>query len=330
MTTDMTPHAGRSRAASPLALALLASLAVIPRLHAQGFGQSSTFGQSNTFGQPAAPTPLSPVPHAPLIAPQGVPPGSRSAFGQPDTPAPDPGGQPGPFPFAAPQGGPGGSLGGGPGMAPQPGVPGGGGLSIVGLWSGGRMVNGMASRQTDFFGPDGRFVSVSQLQNGMLLRVWGDYRANQVGQNQMQVMFEVAGSLPRQMCVAAPGYAPQCQPVQIPPTDTVNVTFMSPVAFQAISAIRPETGGIAENRDNNPYLLNLPVPVQEVIAAAPPPQPAPMPSYPTGGGSIGGGGGRYVSPPRGPQCDDLQQRRICNINDGHLVPSGGCLVCVSP
>jgi hypothetical protein len=30
----------------------------------------------------------------------------------------------------------------------------------------------------------------------------------------------------------------------------------------------------------------------------------------------------------GPRCDDLQQRRICNINDGHLVSSGGCLVCV--
>jgi len=29
-----------------------------------------------------------------------------------------------------------------------------------------------------------------------------------------------------------------------------------------------------------------------------------------------------------PRCDDLQQRRICAINDGHLVSSGGCLVCV--
>ena len=27
---------------------------------------------------------------------------------------------------------------------------------------------------------------------------------------------------------------------------------------------------------------------------------------------------------------DLQQQRICNINDGHLVVSGGCLRCISP
>lgn len=36
----------------------------------------------------------------------------------------------------------------------------------------------------------------------------------------------------------------------------------------------------------------------------------------------------YDRPYAGPRCDDLQQRRICNINDGHLVSSGGCLVCV--
>ncbi len=55
------------------------------------------------------------------------------------------------------------------------------------------------------------------------------------------------------------------------------------------------------------------------------PPPAPLP------GRLGGG----VTPyrpivPVGPRCDDLQQQRICNMNDGHLVSSGGCLKCVSP
>jgi hypothetical protein len=35
-------------------------------------------------------------------------------------------------------------------------------------------------------------------------------------------------------------------------------------------------------------------------------------------------------PSAGPRCDDLQQQRICTVNDGRLVSSGGCLVCVGP
>lgn len=37
----------------------------------------------------------------------------------------------------------------------------------------------------------------------------------------------------------------------------------------------------------------------------------------------------YSPRPRASACDDLQQQRICAINEGHLVVSGGCLKCIS-
>jgi len=32
----------------------------------------------------------------------------------------------------------------------------------------------------------------------------------------------------------------------------------------------------------------------------------------------------------GSGCDDMQQNRICTVNDGHIVIENGCQVCVSP
>lgn len=60
-------------------------------------------------------------------------------------------------------------------------------------------------------------------------------------------------------------------------------------------------------------------------AAAQPPAPMIRPYVPMTGAGAGVGSTIVV----GPRCDDLQQRRICNLNDGHLVSSGGCLVCVN-
>lgn len=200
--------------------------------------------------------------------------------------------------------------------------------SLVGTWSGQRQGDAGPVHQTDAFSGDGKFVTVAELGPG-LVRVWGYYRTSPAGQNAIRVEFQVAGYLPQQFCAQAPGGPLVCRPFQLPMSDASLVTFTSPDSFQASSVQNPAAGPIQETRDPNPYLLQRQVPAQLVVQTNPPPTPYPAPSpypapppYPTPM--------PYPRPTAGPACNDLQQRRICNINDGHLVPSGGCLVCVSP
>ena len=223
-------------------------------------------------------------------------------------------------------------------------------MNLVGTWSGDRQLPNLGfTHQTVAFSRDGSFASVTRIENNMggllpngtVLRAWGRYSISQDAPNQLRVSFEESGMAPSSICRQSPGAAPQCTRLPRQPTDVVMLTFASPESFTAEDKTTPGTPQITENRDSNPVLLHAPVQQQLVIqmppAAMPQPNYAPMqPGYapPTihpyvtppgigigGGGSAGAGGSR---------CDDLQQQRICTINDGHLISSGGCMVCVSP
>ena len=220
-----------------------------------------------------------------------------------------------PFPFGQP------GSGGQQGNADAP--------SLVGAWSGQTMTQNGPVQQTDYFGPDGNYVSVARLQNGFTARIWGQYRVTPINQVQLRLDLQAQGWLPQQLCRQEGSGQPSCSPFQIPQTDSTIVSFLSPTALVSVSQTMPNTS-ITESRDQNPTLLQAQV-QQQFVLRVPVQQPTPSPSYQPGAP------GPVVVPyqpiaPRytGPKCDDLQQRRICNINDGHLVSSGGCLVCVSP
>ena len=314
------PH-GQGRGASPRpgpagagtllgAAALAAGLAAAGPAAAQGYGQQP-FGQQpggqqpggQPYGQPGGPYSQQPYqqPYSPQPYPQQ--PYPQQPYAQQPAP-PQPGGYGQPAPQAVP--------------------------SMAGAWSGQRQGSPGVGRQTDAFSADGKFVSVVEVGPG-LVRAWGYYRATPAGPNQLRVEFQVQGYLPKQLCAQPPGGPMQCEPFQLPATDASMVTFTSADSFQASSLANPSAGSIQEARDPNPVMLNRQVPEQLVVPIAQPPAPSPGP-YPAPTPYVT----PYVSPispyrPKaGPACDDLQQRRICAINDGHLVPSGGCLVCVSP
>ena len=212
-----------------------------------------------------------------------------------------------------------------PGTAPPAGQVS-GGPSLVGTWSGqSNGPNGMV-QQSDAFSADGRFVSVARLPNGFLARVWGTYRSAQVSPNQLRLQTQLEGWLPREVCQQQAGGQPQCQPFQIPTSDTSLVTFSSPSQFQSMS--EANAGGMVnEMRDNQPALLQAQAPQRWLTVLQPSANPGPAPVI-----------APYVNPSsRGPatnipglggNCDDLQQRRICGINDGQLIRGrDGCLRC---
>ena len=215
----------------------------------------------------------------------------------------------------------------GPGQYSSP--PASGVLSIVGAWSGFSTGPSGTLKQADAYSADGRFVSVAQLSNGFIGRISGFYRTTPVGPNQLRLDLQLQGWLPREICQQMAGGQPQCQPVQIPTNDTVIVTFNSPDDLHGDDQVTPGNF-INEQRDNQPALLQAQAPQRWInviqpsapVLAGPPPVITP-----------------YVTPGRrqpatnipglGGNCDDLQQRRICAINNGRLVSSGGCLACVT-
>ncbi len=202
---------------------------------------------------------------------------------------------------------------------------------MLGAWSGNPPnQQGGTARQTDYFAPDGTFVSVAQLPNGPMLRVWGYYRFTPTGANQMRAEFQTQGWLPQQICQQSPQGPTNCQQLPIPTSDVTMVTFTSPNSI-SVASLTGQGPPFTETRDANPYMLQQQVPQQYVMnipAPTPGPMPMPMPGplpLPTPRPTPS-----PVTLPSGPKCDDLQQRRICNINDGHLISSGGCMVCVAP
>ena len=263
---------------------------------AQGFGQPNN-GQQPGFQQPSFQQPGFQQPgfQQPGFQQPGF---QQPGFGQ------NPGGQPGLNPSGAQ-------------FAP----------SMVGAWSSQKSSQFGPIQQTDAFSQDGRYVSVAAWQQtGLIVRVWGTYRASPAGPNQLTVELQMQGSMPQQICVPSQGSSPLCRPFDAPPqTATVTVTFTSPSSFQAITQNDPSAEMRLATREPNPVLLQRQVAPQQMLnlpAPAPLPYVPSPPSYPTPYRSPS-----YSSNP-GPKCDDGHTRTICMIREGRLVSSGGCLVCV--
>jgi hypothetical protein len=194
-------------------------------------------------------------------------------------------------------------------------------LTITGTWS--NMSQGQAGQtETTYgFGQDGTFAQVQQSQNGEESRFCGTYTVNQVSANSMQLSLQINGFLAQIVCVQIPGFPPRCNQQSGPST------MSGVIAFNSDSSV--EIGGETFTRDSNPTLLNLQIPQQLTLngtAPTPPVMAQPVDPNNPGGGAMGSND----SGDGGSQCDDLQQERLCAINNGHYVQSAGCMMCVPP
>lgn len=183
--------------------------------------------------------------------------------------------------------------------ASTPGTP----PSLVGTWSGLSTSPNSHGQQAEEYGADGRFTAAGRRFDGLPYRVWGTWRSTPAGPDQLRVEVRIEGWFPREVCREG-GVGPSgCQTARLPATDTSLVTFDGPDRMRSASEDRP--GSVAtETRDSDPALLRITVPERWTFS--------PVPSRST------------------PGCDELQQRRICAVNGGHLMrPSDGCLTCVA-
>ena len=194
------------------------------------------------------------------------------------------------------------------------------GASMVGVWNGEAPGQGGMVHGSDQYNADGSYVSVMQLPNGTVQRIWGSYTVQPVSAGEMRIDYRVQGFLPRQICAQAPGFQVNCRPNQVPPTSNMQVRFVSPSELEA--------NGIALHRVSGSPLLQMQVPAQLVLAAQAPVQPnmrqPVMPTLhpyqtPTGPGSVQGMR----------QDDQMQQYRICAVNGGQVVKEyGGTVRCI--
>lgn len=139
------------------------------------------------------------------------------------------------------------------------------GNPLVGSWSGQRPSQGGMDRITDLYQPDGSFVSVLQLPNGTIQRMWGMYRLAPAGPGQFRIDFQLQGHLPLQICAQAPGSPMSCRPNDVPQSVSGMVTMTSPASFQV--------NGIMMARDDAAPLLRAAVPQQLVLGIPAPVQP---------------------------------------------------------
>jgi hypothetical protein len=190
---------------------------------------------------------------------------------------------------------------------PGSGVPQQQGPSPLGAWLGtGQPTNLGAPRVTMAFAPNGQFVRVEQTPQ-FIGRRWGTYQAQQVGPTAWRVLLQTQGQLPQQICSQMTMGGVTCSPMQAPGPIQMSLQLTAPDTMMV--------DGVPYQRDQG-AALQVQVPAQEML-------PVP-PAYPSGGG-----GGGYRPLARGPQCDDLQQQRVCTINGGRLITSGGCMRCVT-
>jgi hypothetical protein len=188
---------------------------------------------------------------------------------------------------------------------------------LLGVWIG----RNAGSNGADQYNPDGTYVSVAQLANGTVERIWGVYQVRPLSSHQLHVSLTVRGVLPRSICAQAPGFAVQCRSNQVPPHQETDVIFTSPSSFQV--------NGITMSRSSGSPLLQIEVSDRLIMAAQAPVQPqmrqpvAPtLRPYatPTGPGSVQGMR----------QDDQMQQYRICAVNGGQVVKEyGGSVRCVN-
>ncbi len=180
-----------------------------------------------------------------------------------------------------------------------------------------RLQNGSILHQFDQFGTDGTWrqttISVGGQGNGLRTQLWGKYSVQSAGNN-LAITFHPAGFAPVQACTPGVG----CQ--QMPGYPQVFVNHYLLIDNNHLRSNDQQhlvTGRVAQI----PQELMDQLPPTRTFAGAPPTS--------TGGNSSG-----YTPMPRpagvGGTCDNLQQARICNLNDGHLyTDERGCRVCAS-
>jgi hypothetical protein len=119
---------------------------------------------------------------------------------------------------------------------------------------------------TVFIQPNGGFVRADRLTSGVMLRQWGQYRAQQTGPNSFRIDTQIQGYSPHRNCVAIPGFGQNCQAAMAPPqTIAMVLTVTSPSTI--ISA------GNVWQRDLSGGLLNVQVPDTSVLVGNAPIQP---------------------------------------------------------
>jgi hypothetical protein len=182
--------------------------------------------------------------------------------------------------------------------------------SLVGTWNG--QINSQQGSIpiTAQYRANGTFDAVMQMPvpgytGSMYMHFWGRYRTQSQGQGRYSLQLQPVGQAPSEVCQAFNHGPPQsCQPTTMSQPSTGWVQFFSANSFQ------DETGG-TYTRINGLGMLAQRVPARLVLN--------------TNGGDDGGV--PYVSPYRGggdgtvtvQHPGNLQQERICTINDGTLV-----------
>jgi hypothetical protein len=119
---------------------------------------------------------------------------------------------------------------------------------------------------TVFIQPNGGYVRADRLTSGVMLRQWGQYRAEQTGPNTFRIDTQIQGYAPHTSCVAIPGFGQNCQAALAPPQAIgMVITVTSPSTIMA--------GGTLWQRDLSGGLLNVQVPDTSVLVGNAPQQP---------------------------------------------------------
>jgi hypothetical protein len=188
---------------------------------------------------------------------------------------------------------------------------------LTGTWTNESQGPDGDTKTTYGFGQDGSFAQAQQSANGAESRFWGSYSANPAAPGALNLSLQITGFLPQTVCVQIPGYPLHCSPQRGPSQMSGTIAFTS--------ADSVNIAGEIFTRDPNPVLLSLQIPQQITLTGAAPVAPnMPQPINPNIPQPVN------PNPSSGSNCDDLQQQRLCVVNNGHYAQSNGCLICVPP
>lgn len=151
--------------------------------------------------------------------------------------------------------------------------------------------------------------------NGMRMQFSGRYSIKPAGNGSFVVQTQTMHKAPMQLCMPSVG----CRSTgAIPGPQQAYYQFRGD-AFQS-------SDGVTAQRGEVPPTVAAPLPA--VWNLQPPP---PLPSISAGGGTAGRSGynpPKYTVPGTNGTCDNLQQQRICTINDGYMYTGrDGCQHC---
>ena len=175
------------------------------------------------------------------------------------------------------------------------------------------------------YGADGTYLLTNILRgsstDGFRVQFWGRYTIQQVKGNSYRVTRHYTGHAPLQICAQGGG----CNPFPPPADENLVFTFLDGRHLTAGG-----TNPVLERVAQIPQQLMAQLPQSEFVAV-PAPAVSVNPSLSTGGSSSSGGyqsGSIGHVPGQGGTCDNLQQQRICTINDGYMYTGrDGCQHC---